>query len=187
MIRLVLIRHGETDRDRQVRWQGQSDVPLNPTGRAQARALARSMSGQDLDAVYSSDLLRAAQTAEAVAEATGARLILDLRLREIDLGEWQGMLSDEIRSRDGAQVDLFFRDPQAPAGLSGESVAEVLQRVSSAVDEILSRHRTGRVAIASHGLALAALKTRFLGLPLEAAWQQEPANSAAEEYELEAK
>jgi probable phosphoglycerate mutase len=157
MIRLVLIRHGETDWNREVRWQGQTDVPLNPTGRAQARALARSMSGQDLDAVYSSDLLRAAQTAEAVAEATGARLILDLRLREIDLGEWQGMLSDEIRSRDGAQVDLFFRDPQA------------------------------RVAIVSHGSALAALKTRFLGLPLEAAWQQEPANSAAEEYELEAK
>jgi probable phosphoglycerate mutase len=157
MIRLVLIRHGETDWNREVRWQGQTDIPLNPTGRAQARALARSMSGQDLDAVYSSDLLRAAQTAEAVAEATGARLILDLRLREIDLGEWQGMLSDEIQSRDGAQVDLFFRDPQA------------------------------RVAIVSHGSALAALKTRFLGLPLEAAWQQEPANSAAEEYELEAK
>jgi probable phosphoglycerate mutase len=157
MIRLLLIRHGETDWNREVRWQGQTDIPLNPTGRAQARALARSMSGQDLDAVYSSDLLRAAQTAEAVAEATGARLILDLRLREIDLGEWQGMLSDEIRSRDGAQVDLFFRDPQA------------------------------RVAIVSHGSALAALKTRFLGLPLEAAWQQEPANSAAEEYELEAK
>jgi probable phosphoglycerate mutase len=153
----VLIRHGETDWNREVRWQGQTDIPLNPTGRAQARALARSMSGQDLDAVYSSDLLRAAQTAEAVAEATGARLILDLRLREIDLGEWQGMLSDEIQSRDGAQVDLFFRDPQA------------------------------RVAIVSHGSALAALKTRFLGLPLEAAWQQEPANSAAEEYELEAK
>lgn len=187
MIRLVLIRHGETDWNRQVRWQGQTDVTLNPTGRAQAGALALSMRGQDLDAIYSSNLQRAAQTAEAVAEATGARLILDPRLREIDLGEWQGMLSEEIRSRDGTRVDLFFRDPQARAGVRGESVAEVLRRVTSAVDEILSRHRTGRVAVVSHGLALAALKTRILGLPLEAAWYQEPANSAAEEYELEAK
>ena len=187
MTRLVLIRHGETDWNREERWQGQTDVPLNSAGRAQVSALAESMRGRPLDAIYSSDLLRASQTAEAVSEATGAPLTLDPRLREIDLGEWQGMLSEEIRSRDGGLVDMFFQDPQARAGLRGESVAEVFLRMTSAVDEILSRHRTGRVAVVSHGLALATLKTRFLGLPLEAAWRQEPASASAEEYELEAK
>ena len=186
MTRLVLIRHGETDWNREGRCQGQTDVPLNLTGRAQAAALAASLCGQQLDAVYSSDLLRASQTAQPVAHATRAPLFLDLRLREIHLGQWQGMLLDDVRAGDGARAERFFHDPQMRAGRTGESVADVFGRVSSALDEILGRHPGGRLAVVSHGLALAALKTRLLGVPLAAAWQVEPANAVAKEYELEA-
>ncbi|HKY85006.1 MAG TPA: histidine phosphatase family protein [Anaerolineales bacterium] len=187
MIRLVLIRHGETDWNREGRWQGQTDVPLNATGRRQAQGAAEAMRAAPPEAIYTSDLARARQTAEAVAEATGAPLLLDPRLREIDLGAWEGMLADDIRSHDGARVDLFLHDPHARAGLRGETVAEVFQRVTSALDEILSRHPGCRVAVVSHGLALAALKTRILGLPLAAVWAQEPASAIPEEYDLEAK
>jgi broad specificity phosphatase PhoE len=186
MTRVVLIRHGETEWNRDRRCQGQIDIPLNGTGQAQVSALADSLRGQGFEAIYSSDLTRARQTAEAVAEATRAPLLLDPRLREIHLGEWQGMLLETVRSTDPAYGGSFLHDPQAAPGKRRDR-RRSLSAGERALDEILRRHPHGRVAIVSHGLALAAIKTRILGLALETVWQHEPENSAAEEFEMEAK
>lgn len=182
MTRLLLIRHGETEWNRLGRWQGQTDVPLSDTGRRQARDLASRLQDQRLEAIYSSDLSRARETAAALAEATGAPLVEDARLREIHLGTWEGLLFDEIRQRDGDHLDRFRARPTEERAPQGEGVPDVQQRVLAALHEIVQRHPHGAVAIVSHGLALAVVKTHVLGLPLDTAWEVEPANADPEEY-----
>lgn len=187
MTRLVLIRHGETDWNRQGRWQGHSDTPLNATGRAQAAAMAETQRGRPLAAIYSSDLRRATETAEALAAVSGAPILRDARLREIRLGTWEGMMFDDIRRRDGDELDRLRSHPARGRAPGGESPAEVLNRVRTVLADIARDHPADRVAIVSHGLALAALKVHLLGLPLDAVWDHEPANATPEEYDLEAR
>jgi alpha-ribazole phosphatase len=180
--RLILVRHGETDWNLLGRWQGQTDVPLNPNGQAQARRAAERLRGQPLEAIYTSDLRRARATAEALAEATGAPLVEEPRLREIHLGTWEGLLFDEIQQRDGDRLERFRAHPLEERAPQGEGVPDVQRRVIPALEEIVRRHPAGAVALVSHGLALAVVKAHVLGLPLETVWQVEPANADPEEY-----
>lgn len=129
MTQLILIRHGETDWNVEGRWQGQADVPLNERGRAQAVQLAQELKDDGIDAIYSSDLIRALETAEKLSEATKLSVQIDRRLREIHQGEWQGMLVSEIQTR---YADRFARrrdDPLHIAPPGGETVAQVKTRV----------------------------------------------------------
>lgn len=182
MTRLLLIRHGETEWNRLGRWQGQTDVPLNEAGRRQAASLASRLQDERLEAIYSSDLRRARETASALAKATGAPLVEDARLREIHLGAWEGLLFDEIRLRDGDHLDRFRARPTEERAPQGEGVPDVRRRVLAALREIVQRHPDGAVALVSHGLALAVVKTHVLGLPLDRVWEVEPANANPEEY-----
>lgn len=186
MTTLVLIRHGETDWNREGRYQGQSDVPLNETGRRQAAAAARSLDGATLEAVYTSDLQRARDTAQAVAAASGAPLVEDPRLREVDQGEWEGQLFEDIRVRDAARVAARRRDPLGVPPPGGETVLELRARALAALDEIVRRHPAGRVAIVSHGLTLALIKTHLADAPIESVWDRIPPNAEPEEWTLEA-
>src|SRR6185437_7371482 len=99
MATILVARHGETDWNREQRWQGWADPPLNETGRAQARQLAEELRGVPFDAVYSSDLRRAHETALIVAEPHGVPVIADERLREVDVGSWSGLLHAEVEER----------------------------------------------------------------------------------------
>jgi broad specificity phosphatase PhoE len=186
MTRLLLIRHGQTDWNVEGRYMGDTDRPLNETGRAQAEAAARSLQGRTLGAIYTSDLLRARQTAEAVARTTGAPLRLDRRLREIGQGEWEGKLFTEIQT---TYADLVARRRAQPLDTrppDGESVREAQARVFPLLDEITRQFPHGEVAVVSHGALLAVVKTPLLGLPVEAVWDQVPAHAAPEEFILEA-
>ncbi|MBI4759502.1 MAG: histidine phosphatase family protein, partial [Chloroflexi bacterium] len=98
-MRLLLVRHGETDWNAEERYQGTTDVPLSAQGRAQAQALTSRMAGEVLDAIYASDLQRAWQTAEVIAAPHGLPVRPEPRLREIDFGAWEGLTFDEIRQR----------------------------------------------------------------------------------------
>ncbi len=88
---LLLARHGETDWNRERRWQGHADPPLNELGRAQARRLAEALAGEQLEAIYASDLRRAHETAEIVGARLGLPVTSDPDLREIDVGSWSGL------------------------------------------------------------------------------------------------
>ena len=132
---ILLARHGETDWNRDFRFQGHADVPLNDTGRAQARELARSLAEEPIDAVYSSDLLRARETAEIVAERLGLPVEVDQGLREIDVGSWQGSTRAQL---DGREWD-------------GETYDDHRRRTVAALLRIAERHPDAHVLVVAHG------------------------------------
>jgi broad specificity phosphatase PhoE len=181
---LLLVRHGETDWNVQGRWQGQTDVPLNRHGLEQAAAVAASQDGRPLAAIYTSDLRRAQQTAEALAGATGAPIYSDRRLREINLGIWEGMLFSDIEARDGARLRALREQPATHGAPGGETPADVQRRAIDVLREVAVAYPDARVAIVSHGLTLAAIKVYLLGLPLDDVWSYEPANASPEEFQL---
>jgi probable phosphoglycerate mutase len=185
LTRLVLVRHGETDWNAEGRYQGQSDVPLNTNGVAQAEALARQLRGERFDAIYSSDLARAAQTAEVLAGATGVPVHYDPRLREIDQGEWEGLLLADIEARYAEAFERRRLDPLATRPPGGETVGQVRQRVLEVIDELRRDYPNSTVAIVSHGLAIALVKVYLAHLPVESVWDHIPPNASVERFDVE--
>jgi probable phosphoglycerate mutase len=146
---LVLARHGETDWNREHRLQGWADPPLNALGREQARELALALDGERFDAVYSSDLRRAAETARIVASELGlSSVVEDVSLREVDLGSWSGRLWDEVA------------DQQRP---DGESREQHRERVVAGVLRLAAAHEGQSVLVVSHGGSLRALEAFATG------------------------
>ena len=146
---LLLVRHGETDWNREHRIQGHTDLPLNAKGLEQARALADSLAATALTAVYSSDLSRALQTATAVATVHGLAVQFDRDLREKNFGSWEGL----------TDTDIAERFPNAVRGRwgDGETTDEVAARAVRAIERIRARHLTGAVLVVSHGGTLRAI------------------------------
>jgi broad specificity phosphatase PhoE len=146
---LLLVRHGETDWNREHRVQGHTDVPLNARGSAQAAALAESLAAVPLTAIYSSDLGRAEATAATVARDRGLEVTVDARLREKNFGSWEGLTDVEIAAR--------FPDAVRGGWGDGETTDDVAARVIEIVEVIRARHGDGTVLVVSHGGALRAI------------------------------
>jgi len=184
MTHLYLIRHGQTDWNLEGRWQGHADVPLNKNGRLQAAEIALSLASADLAAIYSSDLQRALDTAQAISAAAALEVQIDPRLREIHQGDWQGMLADDIERRYGELLRQRKTDPLSVAPPGGESVQQVRDRVIEAIEEIRQRHPHERVAVVSHGFALAVVQVHYLEHPLSKVWELIPPNDRWVELRL---
>jgi len=181
MTELWLIRHGQTDWNLKGRYQGQADEPLNATGLAQAQILAASLARRSFRALYSSDLLRAYQTARIIADKLDLEVQVDTRLREINQGQWQGRTVDEIREAyNMARLPGSGRiDPAEARAPGGESVLEVSRRVAQAASDIARRHPTGAVLVVAHGLALATLYCQASGIDLADVYAHIADNSRA--------
>ena len=147
---LLLVRHGETDWNAEGRLQGHTDRPLSDYGRGQARRLAGELEGEELEAIYSSDLARARETAEIVGERLGLPVVLDPDLREKDWGNWEGLTAVE-------------RDRVEFVGESTEAHAE---RMLRALRRIAERHPVGRVLVVTHGGSMRRVQTAALGMAL---------------------
>jgi len=155
---ILLARHGQSDWNATRRWQGHADRPLTEKGREQARALAERLRHVELDAVYSSDLRRAADTAAAVSNE-----VIELpALREVDVGSWSGLTRAEAEERFPDGVARWREG--FPGWEDGESYEELTRRVLAAVLEIARRHEGGRVLVVSHGGPIRALHAAALGL-----------------------
>jgi alpha-ribazole phosphatase len=184
MTRLILIRHGETEWNVEGRWQGHADVPLNARGRAQAEEVAQSLARTKVDAIYVSDLKRTMETAGPLARSQGLEVQVDTRLREIDQGEWQGLLIDEIQTRYAEEFRRRRENPLDVAPPGGETALQVRERVLAAIQDILSLHPEQTVAIVSHGFALAVIHAYFKGVPIAEVWELVPENGEIQELEV---
>lgn len=152
---LWLIRHAESIWNAEWRWQGHADPPLSARGSEQARALGSRLAGERLERLVASDLRRALETARPVGQPHGLVPVADARLRELDVGAWEGLRRAEIEQRDAPALARFDRgDPQAPAG-GGESRAGLERRACAVLLELLADDRS--LAVVTHLGVLRAL------------------------------
>lgn len=155
--RVIFIRPGETDWNRLGRWQGWVAVPLNANGLLQAQRLANFVRHLGLGALYSSDLRRAADTAEALAARLGSQPVYDGRLRERHMGEWQGLTLQEIREWYPQEYQRVLDNPESYQMPGGESRRQVAARARAAFEDIEGRGRGETVGIISHTTAIRSL------------------------------
>ncbi|MHB8573483.1 MAG: histidine phosphatase family protein [Candidatus Dormibacteria bacterium] len=181
-MRLWLVRHGESTWNRDRRVQGQSDPPLSPLGLRQARAAARALAPVPIIAVYSSDLERAARTADEVARPHRLAVVREPRLREVHVGAWEGLTRDDLLS-DHAQLYRTWRE-QGAANWDlipgGEGTAAFRARVDGVIDELVLRHPDGDIAVVAHGGVVHEILTRHSpGYPEgEAPWPRRFGNAS---------
>jgi len=171
---LWLVRHGETDWNRERRFQGHADEPLNDRGRTQARALAEELAGAGIAAVYTSDLARARETAEIVSRRLGLEAVPVRELREIDVGSWQGLTWPEIEARFPEGVAAWRE--RGHGWESGESYDELAERVLAALRRIAADHPGERVLVVGHGGTVRATRAFVDGVTVaESRTRNEPA------------
>jgi broad specificity phosphatase PhoE len=185
MTTLVLIRHGQTDWNVEGRWQGQADPPLNERGREQARHAAQYQRQFGFAALYSSDLRRAMETAQIIGAEMGLEVIPEPRLREINLGKWQGMLSADIEAQYPDEFRRWHTSPLTAHPPDGEDIPALATRVLATVNEIIARHPKRRVGIVAHELPIAIVLCRSAGLGLEHLRDMVPESGAWSEVVLE--
>lgn len=161
---ILLIRHGQTDWNLSRRWQGHTDTPLNALGRAEAECLATRLTSWPIQAIYSSDLSRAFETAEAVGRALKLEPLPNPSLRERNGGRFEGLTSEEMVSRYENLWQKVRLEGAAPPG--GETDLEVAERIIQAYEHYRSRHQGQMIAIVSHGGSLKNLISFILGFPL---------------------
>ena len=170
--RLVVLRHGETTHNAAGIWQGQLDSPLSELGLEQADAVGAAVAALSPDRIVTSDLARARVTAESVGRATGIRVELDPRFREIHAGRWQGLTAEEVAERWPEERAAVLRGEDVRRGGDGESMHDVLVRVGEGLDALLADLPAGACAVVStHGAAARAVAAWMLDLDLEVAWR----------------
>ncbi|MCL2346253.1 MAG: histidine phosphatase family protein [Desulfobulbus sp.] len=166
--RLCFVRHGETEWNAVRRIQGQTDIDLNASGRRQAVAVGRWLAATDIAALYSSDLRRAWQTAEAIGDALGLPPQAEPALRERRYGVFEGLTYDELQRDHPAGYAAFAaRDPDYDFA-SGESLKSLYARVTEAVRRIAARHPGRNVVVVVHGGVLDIVNRFVRGKPLDA-------------------
>jgi probable phosphoglycerate mutase len=176
--RLVAVRHGETEWNAQMRMQGQLDTALSERGRWQAARTAEALADEGIEAIFASDLVRALDTARAIAAVTGLPIVTDTGLRERAFGVFQGHTYAEIDARWPAEAARWRRHDPTFAAEGGESLVEFSGRAVAAVTRIAEGSRGRTVLIVSHGGVLDCLYRAAMGLDLAASRSWELGNAA---------
>ena len=162
MTTIVLVRHGETDWNREHRFQGHADPPLNEVGRAQALELAAALAAESFTRIYSSPLVRARETAEILAASRGLSVEPHDALKEVDVGSWSGMTVSEVESR---FPDGYRRWVESRSGWEdGETFEELGRRVVSGVLALAAQDDGAALLAVTHGGPLRTLQAYMAGL-----------------------
>jgi broad specificity phosphatase PhoE len=162
---IFLVRHGETTWNRQKRVMGRREIPLNRVGIAQAKRIALLIREIGVEAVYTSPLTRAMETARILASSESLPVRIDVGLTELAFGRWEGRLFKDIRKDNAYQ--RFVARPLESAVPGGETIVDVQNRGMKAIHKALEEFPRARLLFVSHGDVIRAVLCRFLGLPLE--------------------
>lgn len=164
--RLLIVRHGATANNAEGRFTGQSSAPLSPTGSRQVEALANRLGEISVREIISSDLLRAIETAQIIAAHQTCEVTFDAALREIALGEWEGLTASEARTRDPDIFERWKADALRNAPPGGETLDQLARRVRTAWERWIERSVPGATVWVTHGGVISALLCQLLGLSL---------------------
>lgn len=184
---ILLIRHGQTQWNSEGRVQGRTDIPLNEKGRAQAQAVAQWLSSRRIDAVYSSPLARAFDTAQAIADKHGLEPKKLNGMIEIDFGLWEGKTSPELAKEypEFWEDWSWHLDEAKSAQMQAESAYAILNRAEKALDEVISQNAPDSViAIISHTMPIKLLMANAIGIPLNNMRQVKVENCSICELEI---
>ena len=178
MMKLLLIRHGQTDWNLLGKYQGQTDIALSGEGIRQADLLAQNFPVDTLDIIYTSDLQRAFMTAERLAEKFSAPLYADKALRELNFGAWEGLTYQEIAERWPQEVQNLFGAPEKLQIPEGETFLMLQRRAMDKIHEIRAENEGKNVAVVAHGAISKAILTALLHIPLHYVWTLRQDNTA---------
>lgn len=187
MALITLIRHGESVWNGEQRIQGNQDPPLSERGQLQADLLVRHLPPfvpREAAAVYSSPLRRAVETAERLAAALGARLVLESDLREIGLGGWEGLTVSEIRAAFPGQYERWRDDPAAAPAPGGEPLEEFGRRTAAALARMCKAHPRDPLVLVAHGGTIRSLLCRTLGLEIRFLFRLQQDNTAVSQIKV---
>jgi 2,3-bisphosphoglycerate-dependent phosphoglycerate mutase len=160
---VLLIRHGQSEGNAAGRFGGHTDTPLSPRGRKQAAATARALASEKFDAIYSSDLPRAIDTASPLANLTGVGLKTTEALRERSVGVMEGLTFEEAAEQYPEQYQALLHRDFEHVLSGGESYRQMLDRASTKLDEIIEEHKGGRIAIFTHTGSICILILHIIG------------------------
>lgn len=166
MTKMLLVRHGQTIWNHVARYQGHTDIPLNDTGRTQAKLLSLRLAKEPLQAVYASDLIRALETARIIAEPHGLAVQALPQLREINFGAWEGLTYQEIKNRYSDLADIYQSSPGKLRIPDGETFQELMERAYGVVTNLVRSHNSSTIAVVTHGGTIRAIICSLLGLDL---------------------
>jgi broad specificity phosphatase PhoE len=184
--RIVLVRHGQTAWNRDVRFRGQANLPLDDFGLAQAQATGRYLAERwPVDVVYASPLQRAMQTAEAIAAVRTLSVQPFDGLLDIDFGAWQGRSPDEVAEHDPALLQAWWEAPHTVHFPEGESLDAVRSRVVAGLSHLIARHRGQTVALVGHAVVNRVLLCAVLGLGNEHFWRLQQDTCAVNVFEAD--
>jgi broad specificity phosphatase PhoE len=161
--RVLLVRHGQSQGNAERRFGGHTATPLSGLGRAQAEATARALASENIDAIYSSDLLRAVQTAEPLARATGLRVEQTDAFRERSVGLMEGLTFEEAAAAHPEEYAALLRRDFERVLAGGESYRQLLDRASARLDLAIGQNRGGTVAVFSHTGTICILTLHLMG------------------------
>ena len=183
-LRLLLLRHAETDWNREGRYQGWTDTDLSEVGRGQAEAAGRLLARQPLAAVWSSPLRRARDTAAAIASAKGLAVKEHAAFREMRFGDWEGLTRTEVAARFPEAHQSWLDTPHLVARIGGETLDEVRRRVLDGLEELKRTHDGETICLVSHGISVRILILEALGLGLERLWSLQVSSTGISELEF---
>ena len=178
MTKIIFVRHGQTEWNVLGRYQGQTDIALSPLGIEQAEKLAAHFPVDKVEAVYSSDLVRAMMTARCIADRFGLTVEPRPALRELNFGDWEGLTYDEIVAKWPDALNNFFQHPDVLEIPHGESFPKLRERALDAVEKIVACHPEQTVAVFAHGAILRTILTAALHMDLKYVWTIRQFNTA---------
>ena len=165
-VNLILVRHGETEFNRQRLILGRGPEPLNATGQAQALSAAVAVSRDTPFVLYSSPVVRTIQTAEAIASESSVDLTPMPGLEEIDAGDLEGLTGTHLQERYPDVMRVWRSNPASAMMPNGESLGDVQERAWAAINDIAQRHDNDTVVVVTHNFPIQAILCKALGMPL---------------------
>lgn len=184
MVRFILIRHGQTGWNREVRFRGRIDIDLDETGMRQAQAVADRLADSDASVIYSSPLKRAMATAEPIGLRLGLQIVPLEGINDMNFGSWEGRSIDEVKEQDKKLFDMWRYSPEKLRIPGGETLDDVRQRVAATVDDLAAKHDDDTVLLVTHRVVCKVLLCYLLGLDNSHFWQIAQDTTAVNRFQV---
>lgn len=185
MTRIILVRHSQTEWNREERFRGQADMPLNETGQEQARRMAHRLRNEPIAAIYTSPLSRAIQTAEIIASVCSLDVQVDAAFLDINYGAWAGLSPAEVAACDPETYRLWYTSPHLVHPPNGECLEDVRSRVLYGIERIVLRHPDATALVVGHQVVNKVLLCAVLGLDNSAFWRIRQDNACINIFTIE--